>query len=144
LSIELAFRLLVSAFHLGFIHNPNLLARLSCVSDAGLPVVLRRCDVLRELFGRYTFRTQVVIVLVLVLLLFPTFLFLRRPALVLLLLRQPVLDVIFDLMKHIGVGLHAVLLVVDIVLLGLTGPGALADHVEVCIGGLMELLVLLE
>ncbi len=59
-------------------------------------------------------------------------------------LRLPLRDVIFNFVQDIRVGLDAVLMVVDEVLLSLAGPRVLADHVEVGVDGLLEALVLLE
>lgn len=47
-------------------------------------------------------------------------------------------------MEYVRVGVDAVLLVVDVVLLRFRGPWIFADHVEVGLGGLLKLFVLFE
>ena len=57
---------------------------------------------------------------------------------------ESIINVIFYFVEDAGVGLNTLGVVVNVVLLCLAGPGNLSNHVEVCFGRLLELLIPFE
>lgn len=147
LAVVLVLRLLLR-LHLLLIYDFDVLLGAAEVGSAVGAVVLGRAHLCDVLAAR---RLEVIAGLVLVFILLAG----RGESLVLalarllrrlpvLLARLPVVDVVLNLVQHLLVGLDAVLVVVHVVLLTLAGPRVLADHVEIGLSGLLELLVLLE
>lgn len=59
-------------------------------------------------------------------------------------MRLPLINVVLNLVQNFLVGLDAMLMIIDIILLTFAGPWILADHVEIGFGGFFELFIFFE
>lgn len=137
----------LQSLHLLLVDNLDVLLGPAELSDAVGSVVLRRTEFDVLAAGRLQIIARLVPILILLagrwLALVLALACLLRRFLVLP-VRLAVIDVVFDLVQHLLVGLNAVLVIIHIIFLALAGPRVLADHVEIGLSGFLELLILLE